>query len=77
MQAMLNRVSFLELEEAKIDREIEKTRRRAADLLERQAQKSGDEDITSTVKDVLTIVAKQSSSQGQGGEENLWMTIRA
>jgi hypothetical protein len=56
MQSMLNRINFLKSEEAKFDREIENARKRTRDLLARKAEKaekSKDEDLLSTAKDIL------------------------
>ena len=58
-QAMLNRISFLRSEEAKLDRDIDVAKRRALELLSRKAEKAEkvqDAELAATAKDILEVV---------------------
>ncbi len=50
----MNRIAFLAQEEARIDRDIDAARRRAAEALARQAAK--DQEIAATAKEVLAVL---------------------
>ncbi|GAX73866.1 hypothetical protein CEUSTIGMA_g1316.t1 [Chlamydomonas eustigma] len=66
LQSMLNRINFLKSEEAKFDREIENARKRTRDLLARKAEKaerSKDEDLLSTAKDILGALGPSISEK--------------
>jgi hypothetical protein len=65
LQAMLNRINFLQFEELKMDRDIEASRRRALEALSRKAEKaekSKDEDVLSTAKDILGSLGPAAST---------------
>ena len=56
LQAMLNRINFLQSEECKLDRDIDAAKKRALEALSRKAEKaekSKDNDVLTTTKDIL------------------------
>jgi uncharacterized protein YydD (DUF2326 family) len=65
LQAMLNRIAYLQSEEAKIDRDIDKARKRTEELLGRKAEKAKkvkDEDVLKAASDVLQALASTEPS---------------
>jgi hypothetical protein len=56
---MLNRISFLRSEEAKLDREIENAKKKALELLSRKAEKAEklkDEEVAIAAKDIIEAI---------------------
>mmetsp|Transcript_20577 Transcript_20577/g.45043 ORF Transcript_20577/g.45043 Transcript_20577/m.45043 type:complete len:472 (-) Transcript_20577:196-1611(-) len=60
LQAMLNRIGYLQSEEAKIDRDIENARNKARDMLSRKAEKAeklNDQDVAATAKEIIGTIS--------------------
>jgi hypothetical protein len=61
----MNRIAYLQSEEAKIDRDIDKARKRTEELLSRKAEKAkkvNDEDVIKAASDVLQALANTAPS---------------
>lgn len=58
VQTLMNRIAYLAQEEAKLDRDIESARRRAAEALARQGDR--DQDVAATAQEVLAVLPAAS-----------------
>ncbi|KAJ9512313.1 hypothetical protein QJQ45_012908 [Haematococcus lacustris] len=65
-QALLNRISYLQNEEAKLDRDIEGTRKKTEALLSRKVECSRDQDVARAANDVLLALKSDRPSTGSG-----------
>ncbi|KAL6763766.1 hypothetical protein V8C86DRAFT_3022713, partial [Haematococcus lacustris] len=65
VQALLNRISYLQNEEAKLDRDIEGTRKKTEALLSRKVECSRDQDVARAANDVLLALKSDRPSTGR------------
>lgn len=61
---MMNRITFLKCEEAKLDRDIANTRKRTEELLSRKAERTKDDDVLKATQDVLSTIKGTSGGGG-------------
>jgi len=59
VQELLNRISFLRAEEAKLDRDFLRTQQRTEEMLLMKAERTVDDDVYAAARDVLDNLQKR------------------
>jgi hypothetical protein len=71
MQAILNRVSYLQMEEAKLEREIRNARKRAEELLASKVQRAQAGQDVQAVAEVLDALQASDNSKKRATKKGL------
>eukprot|EP00983_Pelagomonas_calceolata_P016260 514495-Pelagomonas_calceolata.AAC.8 len=72
LQMLLNRISYLKAEEAKLDRDFIRTQKRTEEMLLMKADRASDIDIYEAARDVLENLHKGLSGKEAAGEDLLY-----
>lgn len=71
-QALLNRISYLTAEEAKLDRDIATARQRMEEMLSRKSSHKGDEDVVKTAAEILSTLLRENQHKPRVSKPGGW-----